>query len=149
MSKNLREGDDLPPAAYLLKHVQSELRFAMDAALRPLGLTSSKVAILSVLHSQPGLSNAELARLAFVTPQTMIPLLAQLEKDALVSRTPNPDGGRAMLARITPSGHRSLQGGWDAVRAVEDRMMHSLSSQDRSKLRSLLLECLQSLRQRR
>jgi DNA-binding MarR family transcriptional regulator len=136
------------PAIYLLKHVQSELRAALEAALAPAGLTGSQVAVLSALWSVPGLSNADLARVTFVTPQSMVPLLTSLEARGFIVRHAHPSGGRAMPAKLTAKGIKHLKVGWTAAKNVEDRMLDGLAAKDRVRLRELLEHCLTSLRAR-
>ncbi|MDN6123251.1 MAG: MarR family transcriptional regulator [Brevibacterium sp.] len=64
---------------YQLKHLQSALRSHMDEALRPIGLSTPQYACLELLRREPGASNSELARGAFVTRQTMSTLLRGLQ----------------------------------------------------------------------
>jgi DNA-binding MarR family transcriptional regulator len=134
------------PAIYLLKHVQSELRNALEKALAPAGLTVSQMAVLSALSSQPGLSNADLARLTFVTPQTMVPLLSSLEANGLIVRKPHPQGGRVILAKLMPQGMAKLRIGWKAVQTVEAQMLQGLAAREQVQLRELLELCLAALR---
>jgi DNA-binding MarR family transcriptional regulator len=134
------------PVIYLLKHVQSELRAAIEKALAPVGLTGSQMAVLSALSSEPGLSNADLARVTFVTPQTMVPLLSSLEASGLIVRKPHPSGGRTMPATLTTQGIAKLKIGWKAVRAVEDQMLCGLAEKEQLRLRELLEHCLAALR---
>jgi DNA-binding MarR family transcriptional regulator len=56
---------------YALKRAQHALRVSMDEVLRPLGLTTPQYAVLCAIEADPGISNASLARAAFVTAQTM------------------------------------------------------------------------------
>jgi DNA-binding MarR family transcriptional regulator len=137
------------PAIYLLKHVQSALRVAIDEALAPTGVTASQLAVLSALSSQPRLSNADLARATFVTPQSMVPLLTSLEARGLIVRRPHPSGGRAMPAELTARGVEQLRGGRIAVKKVEERMFEGLPEKDQMRLRELLEHCLGSLRPER
>jgi DNA-binding MarR family transcriptional regulator len=134
------------PTIYLLKHVQSELRNSMEKALAPAGLTVSQMAVLSALSAKPGLSNADLARLTFVTPQTMVPLLSSLETSGLIVRESHPSGGRTMPAKLTTQGIAKLRGGWKAVQTVEERMLRGLSPKEQIRLRELLEHCLTALR---
>jgi hypothetical protein len=64
---------------YLLKEASSALRQAMEAVLRPLGMTVTHYSCLELLAQRPGLSNSELARGAFVTRQSMNVLLQSWE----------------------------------------------------------------------
>ena len=141
--------DRKPPprhAIYLIKHVQNALKLAMDEALEPTGLTVAQVAVLSALRSEPQLSNADLARLSFVTPQSMVPLLQSLEKRRLIIRRPHPDGGRSMPAELTPRGLEQLQISWGILKKVEELMLGGLADTDRLRLRELLESCLAALR---
>src|SRR6202049_1223688 len=80
---------------YLLKEASSALRAAMEAVLRPLGMTVTHYACLELLAQRPGLSNSELARGAFVTRQSMNVLLQALERQGLVVRPAQAPVGRA------------------------------------------------------
>jgi DNA-binding MarR family transcriptional regulator len=134
------------PAIYLIRHVQAALRATIDEALAPTGLNGAQVALLSALRSEPHLSNAELARATFVTPQSMVPLLGTLEAKGFIVRHPHPAGGRAMPAELTPRGLEALQTGWTAVKSVEDRLLNDLSNAEQHQLRDILERCLTSLR---
>jgi hypothetical protein len=74
---------------YLLKRVQFRLRSQMDKVLESKGLTTPQYAVLSFLEHEPGASSAELARRSFVTPQTMIRIVENLETDP--NRYPSAD----------------------------------------------------------
>src|SRR6202030_1195663 len=63
---------------YLLKAAASALHAALDAVLRPLGMTITHYACLELLAQRPGLSNFELARGALVTRHSMDVLLQAL-----------------------------------------------------------------------
>ena len=65
---------------YMLKAAASALHSALEAVLRPLGMTITHYACLELLAQRPGLSNSELARGAFVTRQSMNVLLQALER---------------------------------------------------------------------
>ena len=79
-------GDLGESVGYTLKQAAAALRTAMDAGLRPLGLSVSQYSCLELLGQRPGLSAAELARGAFVTRQSMNVLLQTLEREGDVTR---------------------------------------------------------------
>ena len=56
---------------YLIKRAQMVLHDAMADALGSHDLTVPQFAVITGLDEEPGLSNADLARRAFVTPQSM------------------------------------------------------------------------------
>ncbi|MCO1578975.1 MarR family transcriptional regulator [Crossiella sp. SN42] len=94
----------------------------MDAALRPLELAVPQYACLELLGQRPGLSNAELARGAFVTRQSMNGVLRGLPERGLVTRPASV-----------------------AVRAVERRMLTPLTSAEQRRLHGDLAACAAAL----
>ncbi len=111
---------------YELKRAQAALRAAMDTALRHQGLTVPQYACLELLDQRPGLSNAELARGAFVTRQSMNVVLRGLQDSGLVTRPARAPHGRALPARLTPAGQHKLAAARATVIAIEQRMTAAL-----------------------
>jgi len=114
----------------------------MEEALRNSGLTAAQANVLTELAYGPPRSNAELARVHSVTPQSMVEILASLERRGLISRSARPEGGRAMPAELTEEGHAQLLSVHLAMREVERRLLNELSTADLSQLRKLLEACL-------
>ena len=131
---------------YLLKTAQQRLRAAMDAALRDLGITTPQYAVLAFLEESPGLSSAQLARQAFVTPQTMNRIVANLQAGGLIERGPHPDVGRVLEARLSGRGRGLLAECHQRVQHVEALMMDDLTSGERRQLAELLHRCATNLR---
>ncbi|MFT2815745.1 MarR family winged helix-turn-helix transcriptional regulator [Leifsonia sp. A12D58] len=133
---------------YLLKQAHSVLHSAMDAALRPLGLTVSQYACLEILAQRPGLSGSELARAAFVSRQSMNVLLQTLERDGLVSRQEHPQGGRTLPVELTAAGRAKLQVASSAAQSVEEAMSSGLDGAEQAQLRRQLAACVSALEAR-
>ena len=132
----------LKPITILLRQIQGATRRATEEALRNSDLTAAQANVLTELaYGQPR-SNADLARLHSVTPQSMVEILASLERRGLISRSAKPDRGRAMPAELTKEGHSQLLSVHLAMRQVEQRLLNSLSAADISRLRKLLEACL-------
>jgi DNA-binding MarR family transcriptional regulator len=132
---------------YMLKAAASALHSAMEAVLRPLGMTITHYACLELLAQRPGLSNSELARGAFVTRQSMNVLLQALERQGLVTRPAHAPTGRALPAELTASGRRQLETASAAVRRVEQDMLAKLNASEQDHMRRLLAACIDSLTQ--
>lgn len=142
------DGIDLETSlGYLLKEASSALRVAMEDVLRPLGMTITHYSCLELLAQRPGLTNSQLARGAFVTRQSMNVLLQSLERDGYVTRPSAPATGKALPARLTPRGHRSLEAATRAVRTVETRMLRALAPSDQAEAFRLLQSMVRSLRE--
>ena len=143
-----------PPAVakrfgYALKRAQHALRIAMDEALRPLSLTTPQYSVMSALEVEPGLSNARLARIAFVTPQTMHGLLILLERDNLVIRDPDPSHGRILRTRLTEAGVERLKAAHVAIADVEQMMVDALGPPRSEPVTDALTHCADALAERR
>jgi DNA-binding MarR family transcriptional regulator len=132
---------------YLLKEASSALRAAMDAALRPLGMTVTHYSCLELLAQRPGLSNSELARGAFVTRQSMNVLLQTLERDGDVTRPAEDRVGKVLPTQLTARGRERLAAATVAVRSVETRMLANLSADEQSVARGILRSMVSSLRE--
>lgn len=131
---------------YLLKEASSALRSAMEAVLRPLGMTITHYSCLELLAQRPGLSNSELARGAFVTRQSMNVLLQALERDGFVTRPEQAPVGKALPTRLTPLGRERLGQATAAVRSVEVRMLSGLTADQQREALVVLRSMIRSLR---
>jgi DNA-binding MarR family transcriptional regulator len=132
---------------YLLKEASSALRTAMEAVLRPLGMTVTHNYSHELLAQRPGLSNSELARGAFVTRQSMNVLLQALERDGYVTRPAEAPVGKVLPAQLTPRGRQSLQEATVAVRSVELRMLAGLTGPEQAEAFRILQSMIRSLRE--
>jgi DNA-binding MarR family transcriptional regulator len=93
---------------YLVKRLETEAAHALDMALSDYDITSGQYLILSLVSREGGRSSAELARRAFVTPQSMNEVIAALETKGYIRRTENPDNRRILQVGLTREGRRLL-----------------------------------------
>ena len=134
-----------PTLLYLVGRIDRVVRRAIGAVLKAQGLSVNQYTTLSVLDRRSGLSNAQLARRALVSPQSMNEVLLTLEDRGFVRRRAHPGHGRILQARLTAKG-RALLARCDAdVYEVEARMVSGLRDEDRRALRSALLSGIRSL----
>jgi DNA-binding MarR family transcriptional regulator len=132
-------------AGYLVKRVQQGLRRRCDAALKPSGLSMSQYALLRALHDHPDASASELARLCFVTRQSLRDVLDGLRTAALVGPSAAPRRGRARALQLTSDGLQRLKSSHAAVEGVESDMLQGISASAQGQLASLLLRCAENL----
>jgi DNA-binding MarR family transcriptional regulator len=130
---------------YLIKRAQTVLHEAMADALGSYDLTVTQFAVLVALDEEPGLSNADLARRAFVTPQSMHAVLQELGRVQFVIRRPHPQHQRVLQAELTESGRRTLKSAATSVDAIEKQMLSELSDPAKSSLARALSSCIDSL----
>ena len=129
---------------YLIKEVQHMLRTSMDNALRDIELTTPQYSILSELDEFPGLSNADLARRSFVTPQTMNLIVRALEEHGLIAREPNETHGRKQDIRLTERGQKLLKRAHQAVGGIETGLFGCLSTLESKQFESTLHKIVSS-----
>jgi DNA-binding MarR family transcriptional regulator len=132
-------------AGYLVKRVQQELRRRCDAALKPTGLSMAQYALLRALHDHPDASAADLARLCFVTRQSLRDVLSGLRAADLVGPSAAPTRGRARALQLTPDGLQCLKSSHAAVEGVEADMLQGISPAARGELATLLTRCAENL----
>lgn len=134
-----------PRMAYVIGRLDRALRRRLVEALRPQGLTVAQYTTLSVLRARRGLSNAQLARRALITPQAMNEVIAWLEQEGLVRRRADPNHGRILRAELTPAGRARLAACDAAVEEIEERMLAELSPSERKRLYDDLASCVRML----
>ena len=132
-------------SGYLIKRAQAALHVRLEEIVSAHGLAIPQYVVLSFLAETPGLANADLARRAFVTPQSMNEVLKQLESDrpgptsAEPHECPHPQRG--------PDPHRHQeQGAVDSqVREFEARLLAGLTSDERQTLNRALLTIIDNV----
>lgn len=130
-------------AGYLVKRVQQALRRRCDAALRPTGVSMAQYAALRALADHPEASASELARLCFVTRQSLQDMLGGLRSAGLIRVSASH--GRTTALALTPAGRKRLAASHDAVLAVEEAMVEGLTPTARRQLAGVLTRCAENL----
>ena len=135
-----------PRISYVVARLERAVRAAVNERVRPHGLTTLQYTTLSVLgaRGQP-LSNAQLARRAYMTPQSMIEVIDALERKGLIRRDPHPSHRRVFPATMTAKGLRVLKACDAAVEQMEEDMLAGLSSDERESLLVGLKTCVRAL----
>src|SRR5690349_20871608 len=131
--------------SYLIRRTQLASRAAMDAGLKPLGITAPQYAVLGSLSIEPGISNAALARVAFVTAQSMLGIVGNLEKLGPVERAADRAQGRSLQARLTDRDKTALLRAHKSARAVEGAMISRVPERDVAQFKRLLVKFAENL----
>ena len=72
-------------------------------------LTESQFGVLDALFHLGALSPGQLSAKLFRSSSNLTTVIANLERDGLVRRTPDPDDGRAYVVNLTARGRRLIQ----------------------------------------
>jgi DNA-binding MarR family transcriptional regulator len=129
---------------YLMKRAELAVRGCMEVALAEFDLTPAQFLVLFRMRDRTDFSAAALAREIGVRPQTLITLLAPLERRGILEREPSPAHRRILHNRLTPAGKKLLAGALRVAGQVEADL---LANVDDKKL-SLFQEVLTSLWER-
>ena len=140
-------GDPGRQLGFLLKQLHHLLNAAIEGEMRAqgIGLTFPRAVALVSLLEDEGLSNAELARQAMVSPQTMHQILRRLEQDGLVLRSADPTHGRVQRTALTDAGRALLIRGVATSGPVFERLLHGLDADERAELTRLITHCVGNL----
>jgi len=131
--------------SYVIARLDRALRRQIADMVAPHGLTATQYTALSVLRAGKGLSNAQLARRSYVTPQSMIEMLGTLEAKGLIERSPSPDHGRILRTELTAKGRRLLARCDEDLDRIESEMTSELSPEERSSFEHMLRSCVHML----
>ncbi|MBO3751688.1 MarR family transcriptional regulator [Streptosporangiaceae bacterium NEAU-GS5] len=132
--------------SYLVFRLERRIRACLDDALARHGVTTTEYMALSELRLRDAPSSADLARIAFVTPQAMNLVIRDLEQRGLIRRDPHPGGGRALRARLTPKGLSTVRRCDHSLDAIEAVMFAEIDHQARTALAETLTLCARALR---
>jgi DNA-binding MarR family transcriptional regulator len=115
--------------------------------LGELGLTLRTVGVLEavVAAAESGQSTQRaLGDAQGIDRTTMVAVLDQLERSALLVRTPHPQDRRAHRVMLTPRGVRVLAQARLAIEAAEESVMAALSEEDRGRMRRSLASIIEA-----
>lgn len=133
-----------PPLSYALTRLARQISRSL-ADLRIPELSGPHVIALMALHHEPGLSNAELARRSFVTPQSMNEVVLELERMELLDREPDPSNQRILRAHLTPGGEKAISALEKRIEALERTMLEGFSEPEARRLRRAVARCAHNL----
>lgn len=107
---------------YLVRQASVAVRAAMEKALADLEITPPQFSVLTMIVAYPGVSGAELARLTFLTPQTINVIVRNLEKAGAIEKSAHAVHGRILRLAATAKGQALLKRCRARVMEVEDKL---------------------------
>jgi DNA-binding MarR family transcriptional regulator len=124
--------------AYLLRQAQAASRLTLERALAELSVTPPQFIVLTMLKAYPGLSGADLARVALLTPQTVGVIIRNLERDGAIRKTPHPVYSRVLQWQLTGHGATLLGQCRRHATLLERRLAAGLTAKEQSTVRRWL-----------
>jgi DNA-binding MarR family transcriptional regulator len=133
--------------AYLLRQAAAASRLTLERSLAELGATPPQFLVLTMLKAYPGLSGANLARVAVLTPQTVGVIIRNLERDGAIRKTPHPVHGRVLQWTLTRRGLALLDQCRKPATILERRLSAGLSPKAQATVRRWLAKIAADLQQ--
>jgi DNA-binding MarR family transcriptional regulator len=79
--------------SYLLRQAAGAVRLRLERRLADLGVTPPQFLVLTMLDAYPGVSGADIARMASLTLQTVHGIIGNLERAGLTAHSAHPVHG--------------------------------------------------------
>ncbi|WP_430460062.1 MarR family winged helix-turn-helix transcriptional regulator [Thalassolituus sp. LLYu03] len=139
------ELDPTRAASFYIKLIAQELARMAEADLRPLGVGLASLPVLTALSQGNTDTQAELARLLGVEQSSMAQTLVRLERDGLITRSPDPAHGRRQLIALTPLARNILPSSKEVLARGNDMALSDFSAEERELVLKLLVRMLANL----
>ena len=125
---------------YLLRQAQASVRGAMERTLSDLDVTSAQFGVLTMIVAYPGVSGADLARLTYLTPQTINVIVGNLERDGAIEKSAHATHGRILRLYATGKGQVLLKRCRTRVAEIESEIAGLLNKDEERIVRRWLSE---------
>jgi DNA-binding MarR family transcriptional regulator len=140
-----RDGRGEQRISQVVGRLERAIRVAVNERVRPHGLTMLQYRTLAILGACGELSNAQLARRASMTPQSMSEVIEALEQKELIEHGRHPGHRRVYPAALTGKGREVLLVCQAAIDELEEEMLEELSLHRRASLLDGLLTAARAL----
>ena len=134
----------ISPGQYINRIARLSARW-LEPRLQKLGLAVAQVPVFGAIKSLGPLPQKELARLLYVEQPTMAQLLARMERDGLVVRTPDPHDGRSSVINLTSQAVQKSKPARELILEGSRIAFKGLSPRDIATLHLLLQRVLANL----
>jgi DNA-binding MarR family transcriptional regulator len=124
---------------YLLRQAAGSFRLRLDRDLADLAVTAPQFTVMTMIAAYPGLSNADLARLCMLTPQTVSVIIANLLRAGTVMRHHHAIHGRIQHLDLTENGQALLGKCRARVGMIEVQLADGLSPREEELIRRWLV----------
>lgn len=128
------------PIGYLLRQASTAHRTQFEKILSDLNVTLPQFSVLKVLSLYPGISNADLARMCLLTPQTISVIVKNLKRMEALSSRPHAIHGRIQHLDLTPAGKKLLSQCDKRVDVFQTSLSAGLSAAEEKVIKQWLIK---------
>ena len=134
--------DTPPPLINMASRAFSRLG---ERRVRALGFNIGQLPVLYLLRNGAQMSQKDLAKFAKIEQPSMAQMLARMERDGLIRRTPDPADGRSSLVSLTEAAVAKLPAARQALEEGRDRVLSGFSADEIQTLVQLMRRLNQNL----
>ncbi|WP_158852705.1 MarR family winged helix-turn-helix transcriptional regulator [Saccharothrix deserti] len=131
---------------WALRRAELGARALKDQRLRPLGMVPAHYSLLMSVHTEPGLTGAELARRLDVTPQAVASLVARLVDKGQLERRSHPRHRHIQELHLTDAGREALKSADAVIASIEHQITERLGPDNAARFAALLDEVIDEVR---
>lgn len=118
-----------------------------EARLKPLGFGVGQLPVLIALRDGKASTQRELARFAKVEQPPMAQMLARMERDGWIRRTPHPDDGRSSRIALTKAAQNRMPDAVETLFKGNRDALNGFTEDEASQLVNLLTRLIANLDQ--
>ncbi len=130
-----------------MKRLLTGYRTLLESALETEEITLAQLRMLNALHEHAAMSAAELARICYITPQSMQAVVTRAERTGWITRSASARNRRVLSAALTPAGRKVLERGLALAADIEQRIWGTTTSSERRAFNATLRKVLERLQE--
>ena len=125
---------------FLMKSLVNHMESNINAELKNTGITVTQLGIMEfIYYSKEPVQIVDIAEHFDVKHTSVLHVLKKLEEKGFVYRESIPHGHGSLLF-LTKEGQAAVKRNEDLISKTEEKMMHTLSAEERADLRRMLQE---------
>ncbi len=132
----------------LMKRLITGYKALLETMIEQEGITLAQIRMLNALNERDDVSAAELARICYITPQSMQAVVKRAEAAGWIIRSPSPANRRVLSATLTPTGRRVLLRGLALSEKLERHIWADAKSSELRVMKRSLQTALERLQAR-
>jgi DNA-binding MarR family transcriptional regulator len=141
------ENDVLSTPGHLISLAARAFARLSEARLKPLGFGVGHLPVLVALRDGRASTQRDLARFAKVEQPPMAQMLARMERDGLIRRTPDPADGRSSRIALTKAAEARMPNAIAALFQGNREALSGFTDAEAAQLVSLLTRLIANLEQ--
>ena len=143
--KDLTDRDVLSTPGHLVSLAARGFARLSEARLKPLGFGIGHLPVLVALRDGRASTQRDLARFARIEQPPMAQMLARMERDGLIQRTPDPADGRSSHVSLTEAAEARLPSAVATLLQGNREALSGFTDEEAAQLTALLTRLIANL----